>query len=254
MLQVSCENSIVERTLCMEKCAACGGETEICKVCGRELHLHFIDFIDKMEIIYAILLAWGFAEATRAVIKYANWDLAPLLIIDAFVFVRFFFAPERNLRSIALAIRHFPRLHWLIFLFDIPLLIFHSYAYYSMCIAITNGNWITFYQWLIILLMANVVWLLSITFRLKYFDKSTKIDTFSVWSINNAIHVALFVIIFVIYFGPSDAIGLLSFSKTAGLFIKPGNIVYWLAFVIGISNCCVDLVMTSAEYMGFCAR
>ena len=52
----------------MKKCDACGGEAEICEVCGRELHLHFADFIDKMEIIYAILLAWGFAEATRAVI------------------------------------------------------------------------------------------------------------------------------------------------------------------------------------------
>lgn len=238
----------------MDKCVSCGGESEICKVCGRELHLHFVDFIDKMEIIYAILLAWGFAEATRAVIGHPNWDLAPLLIIDAFVFVRFFFAPERNLRSIALAMRHFPRWHWLIFLYDIPLLLFHSYAYYSMCVAITSGSCIRFYQWLIILLVANIVWISSISIRVNYFDKSIKGCEFSIWTINNTIHIALFIITFAIFFGPLATITMLFFTKTAVAFIKPGHIVYWLAFVIGISNCCVDLVLASSQYMGFRPR
>jgi hypothetical protein len=235
----------------MAKCVSCGGESETCQACGRELHLHFIDFIDKMEIIYAILLAWGFAEATRAVIGYADWDLAPLLIVDALVFVRFFFAPERNLRSIALALRHFPRWHWLVFLYDIPLLLFHSYAYYSMCVAISEGSCIVFYQWLIILLGSNVVWLVSITMRIKYFDKSTKVKTFSIWSINNTLHIASLVVIFVIYLGPASTIRLLHLSKSAVMLVNPEHVVYWLAFVIALSNCFIDLVLSSSDYMGF---
>ncbi len=236
----------------MKKCVACGCETDVCEVCGKELHVHFIDFIDKMEIIYAILLAWGFAEATRAVIGHVNWDFASLLILDAFVFIRFFFAPERNLRSVALATRDFPFWHWVIFLYDIPILIFHSFAYYSMCVATANGRAATFYQWFMILLVTNVVWLISITARTKHFDKSSKLEIFPIWIVNNSIHVLVLLIMFAIYSGAPEHFAKLLFSgKMEPFVIKPEGVFYWLFFAVGISNCCVDLVLTSSDYMGF---
>lgn len=236
----------------MKKCDACGTEINTCAVCGKELHLYFIDFIDKMEIIYAILLAWGFAEATRAVIVQSNWDFAPLLLIDALVFVRFFFAPERNLHSVALAAKDFPRWHWAIFLFDIPLLIFHSFSYYSMCVAIVNQKTLVFYQWLIILLTANVIWLISISARIKFFDKAAKIQVFPIWIINNFSHVLIFWIILAAFTGsPLLFFKLLFFSKTAAAFIQPGSLFYWLVFTAGLTNCCIDLIMASSDYMGF---
>jgi hypothetical protein len=236
----------------MKKCDACGGESEVCEACGRELHHHFIDFIDKMEIIYAILLAWGFAEATRSVISDIDWDFAPLLLIDALVFIRFFFAPERNLRSVALATRDFPRWHWLIFIYDIPILVFHSYLYYSMCVAIIGARVAIFYQWFVMLLVINVLWLTTITARIKHFDKSSKKDVFPIWIVNNFIHVLFFCIVFALERDSWLAsLKLFSFSKKVAFVIEPGSHFYWLVFAVGISNCCVDLILSSSDYMGF---
>ncbi|MFH1441948.1 MAG: hypothetical protein ABIH18_07925 [Candidatus Omnitrophota bacterium] len=56
-----------------------------------------------MEIVYAILMAYGFAESATHVIFKDKWNLWPLLLISGLVLIRFFFAPARNLKTIAMA-------------------------------------------------------------------------------------------------------------------------------------------------------
>ena len=116
----------------MEHCKSCGTEKHICKACGAELHKKFHDFIMRAEIMYAIFMAWGFAASAESVIRDNNWGSFPLLVITTFVLIRFFFAPTRNLYSAALITSEIPKLRWIVFLFDFPMLILHSFAYYDV--------------------------------------------------------------------------------------------------------------------------
>jgi len=66
----------------------------------QEPYMHFEYFIDKIEIIYTIFIALGFAKVFEEVIK-TGWILVPLLIANALALVRIFFAPARNLAASA---------------------------------------------------------------------------------------------------------------------------------------------------------
>jgi len=237
----------------MEKCLVCGSKKKICKTCGAELHKRFDDFIMRAEVIYAIFMAWGFASSAEAVIRQKTWVSFPLMVISTFVLIRFFFAPTRNLHSAAMTTEHCHRWHWLVFVADFPLLVFHSFAFYTMCLALSleNGNAYRFFQWFVILLSANVIWLASIAFRMRIFGRDRHYLTFIKWCVNNFISVILFLITFKIYNGTFVSFAQLFFTKDLPLLIAPGTNFYRVLYGIALLNCLVDVILTASDYLGF---
>jgi len=237
----------------MEHCHVCGSHKKICPICGAELHKKFDDFIIRSEIIYAIFMAWGFASSAEAVIRQKSWVNFPLLIISTFVLIRFFFAPTRNLFSAALVTEKTPNLRWLVFLVDFPFLILHSFAYYTMCIAVREGDYnsFRFFQWFIILLAANVIWLASIALRMRLFGKKKHFWTYIKWCINNTITVFIFSLVFAVFTGNFSAFFAIFFTKESPLMIGYGQSLYWALFVVALINCCMDFFLTASDYLGF---
>lgn len=228
----------------MEKCDFCGLEKEVCKVCGTEVYRQFIYFIDKAEFIYAILMAVGFAMSAEQVLRANYGTLIPLLIINAFVLMRFFFAPSRNLRTAALIVEDKLKIQWVVFLLDFPFLLFHSFAYFAMCYAfrLGEGSTIRFYQWLMLLLLSNVVWLFIIVLRMRKLPKEKKKDypTFLRWIRNNSIHLVIFGLSWLLFWWVKKLIDI----NIDGWF-------YGLLFLIAFSNCCFDFILTASSYLGF---
>jgi hypothetical protein len=237
----------------MEYCKICGSEKMICKECGAELHKKFHDFILRAEIIYAIFMAWGFASAAEAVIKDNDWGSLPLMLIITFVLIRFFFAPTRNLYSAALVSEKAIRLRPIVFLFDFPMLIFHSFAYYTMCLALKNAtdNAYGFFQWFIILLTLNVAWLVSIAFRMSVFGREKHYWTFIKWSVNNFVTVLLFLFAFKAFSGTFTPFLRIFFTKDTPFLIREGSVIYVVFSLIAILNCCADVILTASDYLGF---
>lgn len=237
----------------MEYCKVCGSSRNICKNCGAELHKHFDDFIYRAEIIYAIFMAWGFAASAEAVIRAKSWVGLPLLLICGLVLIRFFFAPTRNLYSAALLTEKNKKWRWIIFMLDFPILIFHSFAYYTMCIAVSTGddNAYSFFQWFIILLSANVFWLLTIAARMHLLGRGKHYMTYIKWCTNNFISVVLFFLVLsALSVSLRTFFGFLLIRQEA-VAITPADIAYWVFFSIAILNCIVDVVLTATDYLGF---
>jgi len=228
----------------MEKCDSCGLEKEVCKVCGTEIYKQFIYFIDKTEMIYAILMAVGFAKSAEQILRPNHIKLIPLLIINAFVLMRFFFAPSRNLKKAALIVENTPKIQWRIFLWDFPVLIFHSFAYFAMCYAFRLGaeSTIRFYQWFMILLLSNAIWLYTIVLRMRKSPKEKKEDrqTFSKWIFNNSIHLIILGLLWLLFWWFK---GLMD--------INIDGWFYGLLFLVAFSNCCFDFILTAPSYLGF---
>ena len=198
-------------------------------------------------------MAWGFAASAEAVIKAQNWSTFPLLIIATFVLIRFFFAPTRNLFTAALLSEKYKKWHWVVFVLDFPLLIFHSFAYYTMCIAVAGGNEnaYRFFQWFVILLSANIVWLSSIAIRMRMVERQKYFWTFIKWSANNFISVLLFAIVFSVLGGRVTAVFDLFFTKQLPLVINSNSFAFWIFFWVALLNCCSDVVLTASDYLGF---
>lgn len=237
----------------MAKCFICGSRRKLCDACGAELHKRFEDFICRAEIIYAIFMTWGYATAAEAVIKAKNWVNFPLLLIATFILIRFFFAPTRNLYSAALVSEKYKSLHWVVFALDFPLLILHSFAYYTMCIAITGGseNSFRFFQWLVILLSTNVFWLASIALRMRLFEESRHYLTYIAWCANNFVTVAAFYAVYTVLSGSGLKFFEFFFTKQLPIVINSVHYAYWVFFWIALLNCFVDILLTSSDYLGF---
>lgn len=237
----------------MEHCHACGSHKKICLICGAELHKKFDDFIVRSEIIYAIFMAWGFAASAEAVIRQRDWVNIPLLAISTFVLIRFFFAPTRNLFSAALLTEKQPRWRWLVFLVDFPFLIAHSFAYYTMCMAVAEGasNSFRFFQWFIILLSANVLWLASISLRMRIFGKKKHYLTYIKWCVNNLATVLACALALAAFTGNISAFFNIFFTKEAPIIITQAQGLYWVLFSVALMNCCADFILTASDYLGF---
>jgi len=237
----------------MAKCLICGSRKKLCGVCGAELHKRFEDFICRAEIIYAIFMTWGYATAAEAIIKAKDWNNFPLLLVATFVLIRFFFAPTRNLYTAALVSEKYKRWHWVVFALDFPLLILHSFAYYTMCqaIAASGENAFRFFQWLVILLSTNVFWLASIALRMRFLDERRHFLTYIKWCINNFITVVLFYTVFSVLTGNPLKFFEFYFTKQMLIVINFTNYAYWVFFWISLLNCFVDILLTSSDYLGF---
>lgn len=197
------------------------------------------NFIDKLEFVYAILIAWGFASIAEAF--FSCKDYWQYLIVCTLVLMRFFFAPSRNLKVIAKATENRLIPQRLLFFCDVPILIAHSLIYYGMCkCKLTDSflNMPTFYLlFYCVLLPLNVLWLWSISYRMYCFGKGPPPIRFDKWSRNNYVHTLIFVFLFILDF----------LYTNIDLFGKH----LYLLFILAVSNCIVDFVLTAPDYMGF---
>lgn len=183
----------------------------------------FDDFIDKIEILYAVLLAWGFARVAEYYIIDVTYILSA--IISGLVLIRFFFAASHNLKPIAAQSKGSPFQQILLFLFDIPILVLHSFFYYRMSFFLSQRDYSKFYFAFGWILFFNAIWLMAISLRMKIFRHKV-LPWCSRWTINN------FVFAVIIFF-----------------FLKSAN--YYLLFWVALANCFLDFFWTAPCYLGF---
>lgn len=182
------------------------------------------DFIDKIEIVYAVLLTWGFARVAENFVFRLDYLLPA--IISAFVLVRFFFAASHNLKPAVMQSEASASRQNSLFIFDIPILLVHSFVYYRMCFVLADPqhNYIGFYRCFAWLLFFNIVWLFK-----KELEPSCRKDVAGwckPWCWNNLAHL-VFVIIFI-------------YTRE-----------YLLLFWVALSNCLLDFYLTAPDYLGF---
>ncbi len=196
-------------------------------------------FINKLEIVYAILIAWGFASIAETF--FSDKGHLQYLTICTLVLIRFFFAPSRNLKVIAEATGNSLILQRFLFFWDIPMLTIHSLIYYGMCtcnLTVSFFNMPTFYLlFFCVLLPINVLWLWSISFRMNNFSKGQPPIRFDKWSRNNYVHALIFVYLFILN----------SLYTNIDLFGKQ----LYILFILALSNCIWDFILTAPDYMGF---
>lgn len=203
-----------------------------------------LDFVDKLEIVYAILIAWGFASVAK---KFRwDWEYLQYLIICTLVLMRFFFAPSRNLKAVAKVSKERPIWQRVIFFWDVPILIAHSFIYYQMCILVEacSINLPKFYLFFyLLLLLLNVIWLSSIILRLGYLhkemltdDEKSLIKYLWIWLANNFIHIVIYAILCI----SNSYTNIDIFGKHLSLL-----------FVFALTNCIIDFFFTAPVYLGF---
>ena len=183
----------------------------------------FNDFVDKMEVVYVVLLAWGFAR----VAEFFVWNITYILaaIISGLVLIRFFFAASHNLKPVAVKSKGSSLKQIFLFLFDIPMLVLHSFIYYRMNFLLSQRDYFGFYRIFDWLLFVNTLWLLAINLRIKTSDNKI-LPWCSKWTINNFIFgvIILFLLI----------------SRD-----------YYLLFCFSLLNCLLDFFWTAPCYLGF---
>jgi len=188
-------------------------------------------FIDVLEIVYAILMSWGFARIAE------NFDFSNIynwagLIVCGFVLIRFFFAPSHNVGGLIRSINmDIVAARKVIFL-DIPVLIAHSFIYYRMCYNVAVKNYTLFYVDYAILLILNAVWLFYIRKRLKAANAAIP-DKFFCWVNNNLVAFLLIIGLWVIY---------------ASLNLLSTFLYFWLSFLVALVNCTIDLSSCALVY------
>lgn len=174
-------------------------------------------FIGIMEIIYALVLAVGVVKIVEVFeVKDVKLEIYFSILISILVLVRFFFAPSKNVKIVG---EHGKGWKWSIMLFDVPVLMAHSFIYYYMCYKIFDVY--AFYKWFFVLLIVNSVWLFTIWIRLR----NKPIAYIKVWSISN-------LIFFCLYLGT----------------FKMG-LAYWIPwFLLSLLNSLIDLLTTYSDY------
>ena len=179
-------------------------------------------FIYILEIVYAILLSWGFARvAERFTVHHIFYWLC--MLVSILTLIRFFFAPSHNVGVVVKLIKNRKSAARIIVFFDIPLLIAHSFVFFRMCYALGDLRYDFFYRDFSILLLLNAIWLITITFRQKR-AKINPHDKHVFWLLNNSICGILI-------------LGLFLFKVEIGLM-----------FIVAIINCVLDLWICAPYY------
>ena len=193
-------------------------------------------FIEILEIIYAIIFACGVAQMLEEIFVNTSDNSHPLqiistVIVSIFVLIRFFFAPSKNVK--VLVTKSNKKGRKCIMPFDIVILIAHSFIFYFMCLEIENIE--LFYLGFFGLLAWNAVWLFSIRKRLKRSGlKEENLSYMEIWSKNNIIFFAIYLLSLALYFNPYFSISVLAIG------------IIW--FILAITNSLWDLVKTYDDY------
>jgi len=197
----------------------------------------YAKFLIVLEILYAILMAWGFARVAEFFDFENIYDWATL-IIAMLVLVRFFFAPSHNVGALVSSLPvNIVNARKIIFL-DIPILIFHSLLYYRMCYNASLHLYDLFYFDLMALLILNAAWLFWIRKRLEYSKKSVP-EKFCLWIANNLVFAVFLALAWLLF---------KSLPWFTGKALLKLEIYFWLSFIIAILNCVIDLSSCALEY------
>jgi len=197
----------------------------------------YTKFLIALEILYSILMAWGFARLAEFFDFENIFDWVTLLIA-MLVLVRFFFAPSHNVGALVYSLpMNIVNARKIIFL-DIPIMVAHSLLYYRMCYNASMQLYDLFYFDLMILLILNAAWLFWIRKRIAYCKKSVPAK-FSFWIGNNLVFAALL------------GISQVSFHARpffSGKSLFNPEIYFWASFTLAILNCVIDLSSCALEY------
>jgi len=193
----------------------------------------FEKFLEVMEVLYAVSMTWGLARLAEYFTRSPEYYLSSL--IAGFVLIRFFFAPAHNLYDIAIESRNHPVLQRVIFLFDIPIMIFHSFVYYRMCYSISQRNYAHFYELLFVLLIINAAWLIAIDARIGFIAKKLCWKHIF-WIVNNIVSSSVFYLTIIL--APAHKMSLFA------------ELHYW-PFFIALVNCIIDFILTAPYYLGY---
>jgi len=191
----------------------------------------YTKFLIVLEIVYAILMGWGFARVAEYFLfdNLYNWAG---LVIAGFVLIRFFFAPSHNVGALVRSAKINLWKARLIIFFDIPILMAHSFIYYRICYNLSIKAYGLFYFNLALLLFLNASWLSSIKSRLIKEGLASP-PKFSLWINNNFISsMALLVV----------------WATHKYIFTVDAAVYFWISFAIAASNCIVDLASCALEY------
>ena len=138
-----------------------------------------------LEIVYAILLSWGFARVAE---RFSARDLFYWLcmLIALLTLIRFFFAPSHNVGVVVKLINNSKGSSRVVVFFDISLLIAHSFVFFRMCYAMADKRYDFFFRDFAILLLINAFWLETIRLRQER-AKTNPHDKHLFWETNNLI-------------------------------------------------------------------
>ena len=180
-------------------------------------------FIYILEIVYAILLSWGFARvAERFVMHHFFYWLC--MLVSLLTLIRFFFAPSHNVGVVVKLVKNRKSSARMVVFFDISLLLAHSFVFFRMCYAMGDKRYDFFFRDFSILLLINALWLATITFRQRR-AKISPHDKHAFWQMNNLICGTLIM----------------------GLFLLKADLA--LMFVVAIVNCTLDLWTCAPYYL-----
>jgi hypothetical protein len=180
-------------------------------------------FVYILEIVYAILLSWGFARvAERFTVHHLLYWLC--MLVSLLTLIRFFFAPSHNIGVVAKLVRSRKRSARVVVFFDISLLIAHSFIFFRMCYAVGDMRYDFFYRDFAILLLVNSFWLATITFRQRR-AKISPHDKHAFWQMNN----------------------LVCGSLIMAMFLLKADLL--LMFIVALTNCTLDLWTCAPYYL-----
>lgn len=191
-------------------------------------------FIEILEIIYAIIFACGIAQMLEEIFVNKSNNIHPLeiipsAIINIFILIRFFFAPSKNVKVLVTKSK---KRKWIMPV-DILVLMTHSFIFYLMCLEIKNL--VLFYQLFFLLLAVNAGWLFTIRLRLKRLEvQKEQINYMKIWSENNIICVAIYLLSLALYYNPYFNISKLMIG------------IIW--FILALTNSWWDLFKTYDSY------
>lgn len=175
-----------------------------------------------LEIVYAILLSWGFARvAERFTVHHVFYWLC--MAVAMLTLIRFFFAPSHNVGVVIKLVNNSKGAARTVVFFDIPLLAAHSFIFFRMCYAMGDFKYDFFFRDFSVLLLLNALWLETITFRQRR-AKVNPHDKHAFWKWNNTI------------------CGIL----VLGLFLLKADLAFM--FMVAITNCVMDLWVCAPYY------
>lgn len=180
-------------------------------------------FVYILEIVYAILLSWGFARVAE---KFTARDIFywMCMLIALFTLIRFFFAPSHNIGVIAKLVDNRKGAARTVLFFDISLLIAHSFIFFRMCYAVGDKRYDYFFRDYAILLLVNALWLITIAHRQKR-ARLNPHDKHLFWVRNNFVCGA---IILALFFMRADV---------------------HIMFPVALINCVLDLWICAPYYL-----
>lgn len=200
------------------------------------------NFINVLEIVYSLFLAVGLSNLLFKFEFTATY--ISLLFICVLVITRFFFAPSKNIEDLLNKINEkgekykyrdhqFNVVMW----FDVPILFIHAIIFSIMCSFVAKGEYITYFASFFFLLIVNSFWLFIVEYRIRD-GKESNYPAKKFWAFNNLVYACI--IVFVLFLANINYFSLYLFNI---------NIVFYILFILGLSNCLIDLMTQYKTYL-----